>query len=233
MRHPLTTAIALGFALVATSISAEPLRYNQVSLRAEVNQAVNHDTLRITFYTEAQDSDPAKLADRVTRQLNEGLETARKTSGVRVSSGSRSSQPVYDEKRQSISAWRERGEIIVEGADFAEMAALTSRMLGNLNLGNMQFSLSADGRRATEDELIKQAIEAFRSRADIATRSLGGSTYQIVSLGLNTQYAQPPIMFRAAPRMAMADAEMATPSLEGGQSDVTVSADGVIEVTMP
>jgi predicted secreted protein len=31
----------------------------------------------------------------------------------------------------------------------------------------------------------------------------------------------------------MADAEMATPSLEGGQSDVTVSADGVIEVTMP
>lgn len=233
MRQPFALGLALGLALLAGQAGADAPRYNQVSLRAEVQQAVNHDTLRVTFYTEAQDADPAKLAERITRQLNQGLETARTTEGVRVSSGNRNSYPVYDEKRQSISAWRERGEIIVEGSDFAAMAQLTSRMLGNLNLGDMQFSLSASSRRATEDELIKQAIDAFRSRADIATRSLGGNNYKIVSLGLNTQYAQPPIMFRGAAKMAMADMEMSAPSLEGGQSDVTVSADGVIEVSMP
>ena len=31
----------------------------------------------------------------------------------------------------------------------------------------------------------------------------------------------------------MADAESASPSVEGGQADVTVSADGIIEVNLP
>lgn len=232
MRYPLAAVLAMSLAMLSAQASAESPRYNQISLRAEVSQTVNHDTLRVTFYTEAQDADPGKLAEQITRQLNQGLETARQTEGVRVSSGNRSSHPVYDEKRQSITGWRERGEIIVEGSDFAEIAQLTSRMLGNLALGDMQFSLSPAGRRATEDELIKQAIDAFRNRADIATRALGGGSYQIVSLGLNSQFAPPPMMFRGAAKMAMADMEMSTPSLEGGQSDVTVSADGVIEVSL-
>jgi predicted secreted protein len=233
MRHPFAAGLALGLALLTLQANADSPRYNQISLRAEVHQAVSHDTLQVVFFTEAQDADPAKLAERITRQLNQGLETARQVEGVKVSSGNRSSHPVYDEKRQSITAWRERGEILVEGSDFAAIAQLTSRMLGNLSLGNMQFSLSPGSRRATEDELIKQAIDAFRNRADIATRSLGGSSYQIVSLGLNTQYSPPPTLFRGVARMAMADAEMSAPNLEGGQSDVTVSADGVIEVSIP
>ncbi len=223
------TGLLLAGSLMASAAQADDVRYNQISLRAQVEQSVNHDTMQVTFYTEAQDRDPAKLAETITRRLNAGLETARKANGIRVSSGNRSSHPVYDEKGENIVGWRERGEISIEGSDFAAISALTGEMLGELSLSSMQFSLSSDSRRQTEDQLIAKAIEAFKARADIATRSLGGSDYKIVNLNLNTQYVQP-LRYRAEKVMMAADMGGSAPQVEGGQSDVTVSADGVIEV---
>lgn len=226
---PLVASLAF-----AGQVLAEPLNYNQVSLRAEVQQSVNNDTLTVTLFTEEQDTDPAKLANRITATLNQVLETARKNSNLKVSSGNRYSQPVYDEKRQNIVAWRERGEIRLEGSDFAQVSSTTGDLLGALSLDSMQFSLSPANRSKTEDGLIKQAIEAFRNRADIATESLGGNGYKIVHLNLNTQFMSPRPYLRSNKVMAMAaDAEMASPAVEGGEADVTVSADGVIEVQVP
>ncbi|WP_425220986.1 SIMPL domain-containing protein [Pseudomonas sp.] len=223
------TGLLLSGSLLASAAQADEPRYNQISLQTQVEQAVNHDTMQVTFYAEAQDRDPAKLAETVTQRLNAGLQTARQSQNIRVSSGSRSSHPVYDEKGENIIAWRERGELNIEGSDFAAISALTGELLGDLSLGSMQFSLSADSRRETEDQLIAKAIEAFKARADIATRSLGGSDYKIVNLNLNTQYMQP-VRYRAEKLMMASDAAGSAPQVEGGQSDVSVSANGVIEV---
>lgn len=224
------SGLVLGMSLLAAGAQAEPLRYNQVSLHAQVEQSVNHDTMRVTLFTEAQDKDPAKLAEQITRKLNDALKIARAQDKVEVSSGNRSSQPVYDEKRENIIGWRERGEIVIEGGDFAAISSLTGELLGDLSLADMQFSLSADSRNSTEDTLVADAIEAFKERANIATRSLGGAGYKIVNLNLNTQFMQP-MRYRGQQKMALAaDMEMSSPAVEGGQSDVTVSADGTIEV---
>lgn len=228
--HLPLSGLFLGMSLLAAGVQAEPLRYNQVSLHAQVEQSVNHDTMRVTLFTEAQDKDPAKLAEQITRKLNDALKTARAQDKVEVSSGNRSSQPVYDEKHENIIGWRERGEIVIEGSDFAAISTLTGELLGGLSLSDMQFSLSADSRNSTEDTLVAEAIEAFKERANIATRSLGGAGYKIVNLNLNTQFMQP-MRYRGQQKMALAaDMEMSTPAVEGGQSDVTVSADGTIEV---
>lgn len=234
MRHSSVLSCVLALSFMSAQVMADEPRYNQVSLRAEVERSVSHDTMRVTLYAEDQHQDPATVAERITRQLNDGLKTARGTTGVTVSSGNRSSYPVYSEDGKSIVAWRERGEIILEGSDFAALSKLTGQLLGSLSLANMDFSLSSASQRSTEDELIKEAVDAFRSRADVATRALGGNGYKIVNLNLNTQFAPPPVFFRGAAKMSMAaDREMSTPSVEGGQADVTVSADGLIEVTLP
>lgn len=233
MRSFLMLPLLAGLTFAGQTL-ADPLNYNQVSLRAEVQQSVNNDTLTVTLYTEDQDADPAKLANRITTRLNQGLETARRNSNIRVSSGNRYSQPVYDEKRKNVLAWRERGELSLEGTDFAAISSTMSELLGDLSLGGMQFSLSPATRSTTEDELIKLAIEAFRQRADIATQGLGGNGYRIVQMNLNTQFMTPRPYMQSGRMMAMAaDAEMAAPAVEGGQADVTVSADGTIEVQMP
>ncbi|PKM30668.1 MAG: hypothetical protein CVV07_05440 [Gammaproteobacteria bacterium HGW-Gammaproteobacteria-11] len=234
MRPSLLSALLTGSLLLGSigSLYAAEQTYNQVALRAEVQRAVNHDLLRVRLYAEDQDDDAAELANRITTRLNAALAVARGHEGVRVSSGSRNSHPVYDDKGQSITAWRERGEIILESNDFATLSNLTGELLGQLSLNDMQFSLSAASRRTTEDELIREAIEAFKARADIASQSLGGNGYKIVSLNLNSQFMPPPMLRQRMSTMS-ADMEMATPSVEGGQADVSVSADGIIEVLMP
>jgi predicted secreted protein len=228
----LASAIVIGLLGTASisALAAEP-RYNQISLRAEVTQQVNRDRMQVTLYSEAQDADPAKLAARVTQTMNDALATARKGKDINVSLGGRSSYPIYEEKGQSISGWRERAEIQLESADFAALSKLTGELLENLSMGNMSFSVSDSTRKRSEDELIKQAVDAFKARAQIATDALGGKTYKIVSLNLNSSGYQPPVRMQALAKSARMDA--VTPDVEAGTSDISVNADGVIEVDAP
>ncbi|GGK08231.1 SIMPL domain-containing protein [Pseudomonas matsuisoli] len=227
----LSAAVALiGTIALPLAAAADEPRYNQISLRAEVSQQVARDRMEVTLYSEAQDKDPAKLAAQITQTMNEALATARKAKDVKVSLAGRSSYPVYEEKGKSIIAWRERAELRLEGSDFAVLSKLTGELLGDLSMGNMTFSVSDQTRKQSEDALIKQAVDAFKARAQITTEALGGKTYKLVSLNLNSSGYQPPMRMQAMAKSARMDA---TPEIEAGTSDVTVNADGVIEVEMP
>ncbi|WP_241833476.1 SIMPL domain-containing protein [Stutzerimonas balearica] len=210
---------------------ADDQRYNQVSLRAEVSQEVPHDRMQVTLYTESQHSDPAQLAGETTRTLNEALQRARQAKGVTVSQGNRSSYPVYEEKGQRIVGWRERAEIRLESGDFAALSKLTADLMQSLKMADMQFSVSDAVAQKTEDALLKEAVAAFRARAQLATEALGGKDYRLVSLSLDGGVNFQPLR---GPRMkaAMMDAE-SMPEIEAGSRQITLNANGVIEVVMP
>ncbi|MBX8533016.1 SIMPL domain-containing protein [Pseudomonas cichorii] len=233
--RPVALVITLGITILACAqaIAEEP-RYNQISLRAEVNQEVQRDLMLVTLYSEAQNSDPAKLAAQITETLNKALGKARQVKDVTIRQGSRNSYPIYDEKGQSITGWRERAELRLESADFAALSKLTGELLTDLKMGGMDFSISTPTRKASEDALLKDAVTAFKARAQLVTEALGGTGYKLVNLNLNTSgYPQPylraPVMMMKAER---ADAAP-TPDVEAGTSQVSVAADGVIEVQIP
>lgn len=216
------------------SAQAEEARYNQVALRAEVSQEVAHDLMHVTLYSESQSADPAKLAAEITRTINAAVEKARGTKGVSVSLGSRNSYPVYDDKGQKITGWRERAELRLESPDFATLSQLSADLMGQLKMAGMNFSIAEKTRKTHEDDLIKQAVDAFKARAQLATDALGGKGYKLVNLSLNSAGFQPPqpIMMRAMAAKGYA-ADSAVPEIEAGTSRVNVTADGTIEVQMP
>lgn len=220
--------------LLSLAAHAEQVRYNQIALRAEVNQEITHDLMHVTLYSEAQDSDPAALAAQISKTLNASLAQARQVKGVSVAMGSRHSYPVYDEKGQRISAWRERAELRLESADFGALSKLTGEMLQQLKMGSMSFSIASATRKTHEDALLKEAVAAFKARAQLATEALGGSGYKLVNLSLNSGGFQPPMPLRMSAMKGAAMMEAAvTPDVEAGTSQVTINADGVIEVQMP
>ncbi|MCW3149799.1 SIMPL domain-containing protein [Stutzerimonas stutzeri] len=226
-----TTVLLASLASLATlPASAEEQRYNQVSLRAEVSSEVAHDRMHVTLYSEAQHKDPAQLAAATTRTLNQALQRARQAKGVTVSQGSRSSYPVYDDKGQQITGWRERAELRLESGDFAALSQLTGELMQSLKMGDMHFSVSDPVRKQNEDALLKDAVTAFRARAQLATEALGGSGYRLVSLNLNSGGGYQPVMRSAA--MKLSRDAMPTPEIEAGTREISISADGVIEVQM-
>lgn len=227
-----TFALGLGALASLPALADEP-RYNQVALRAEVSQEVAHDRMLVTLYSEAQDKDPAKLAAGITSTLNQALEQARQVKGVSVSLGSRHSYPVYADEGKKISAWRERAEVRLESADFASLAQLSADLLGKLKMAEMTFTVAETTRQKSEDGLIKEAVAAFKARAQLATEAVGGKGYKLVSLSLNGGGFQPVMPMRAMAMDSGFSKSAPAPQIEAGTSRISLAADGVIEVQMP
>ena len=227
-------ALSAGTLASLPALAADELHYNQISLRAEVSQEVARDLMIVTLYTEEQNADPAKLAAVVSTAMNKALGQARQVKDVTLRQGSRNSDPIYDDKGQKITGWRERAELRLESSDFAALSKLTGELLGDLKMAGMEFAIATPTRKASEDALLKEAVNAFKARAQLTTEALGGKGYKIVNLNLNSNgYPQPylraPMMMKAA---AM-DSAPVTPEVEAGTSQVSMTADGSIEVLMP
>ncbi|NWB97880.1 SIMPL domain-containing protein [Pseudomonas gingeri] len=224
--------LALSLSTLASlpALAADEPHYNQISLRAEASQEVSRDLMIVTLYTEAQNSDPAKLAADITTTLNKALGQAKAVKDINLRQGSRNSYPIYDNKTQKITGWRERAELRLESADFAALSKLTGELMQDLKMQSMDFAIATNTRKASEDALLKEAIAAFKARAQLATDALGGKGYKIVSLNLNSNgYPQP--FPRGAMMMKAAAMDSApTPDVEAGKAQVSMNADGVIEI---
>ena len=227
-------ALSVGTVASLPALAADELHYNQISLRAEVSQEVARDLMIVTLYTEEQNTDPAKLAADISTTMNKSLAQAKQVKDITLRQGSRNSYPVYDTKGQKITGWRERAELRLESSDFAALSKLTGELLTDLKMAGMDFAIATPTRKASEDALLKEAVTAFKARAQLATDALGGKGYKIVSLNLNSNgYPQPymrgPMMMKAAGM----DGAPVTPEVEAGTSQVSMTADGAIEVLMP
>lgn len=232
-RHAALLALSLGTVASLPALAADELHYNQISLRAEASQEVARDLMIVTLYTEDQNADPAKLAAAVSTTLNKAIGQAKQVKDITLRQGSRNSYPIYDSKGQKITGWRERAELRLESADFAALSKLTGELLTDLKMGGMDFAISTATRQSSEDALLKDAVAAFKARAQLATEALGGKGYKIVNLNLNTNgYPQPYLRAPMMMKAASMDAESVTPEVEAGTSKVSMTADGAIEVLM-
>ncbi|ROL65050.1 hypothetical protein BLX41_26515 [Pseudomonas protegens] len=227
-------ALSAGTLTSLPALAADELHYNQISLRAEVSQEVARDLMIVTLYSESQNSDPAKLAAEITTTMNKALGQARQVKDVMLRQGSRNSYPIYDGKGQKITGWRERAELRLESSDFAALSKLTGELLGDLKMAGMDFAIADPTRKASEDALLKDAVKAFKARAQLATEALGGKGYKIVNLNLNSNgYPQPYLRAPMMMKAASMDSAPVTPEVEAGTSQVSMTADGAIEVLMP
>jgi predicted secreted protein len=201
--------------------------YNVVELQAEAQREVPNDLLNASLYVEANDADAARLAAALNRITNEALKAAADFKAVRVRSGGSNTHPVYD-RSQKLTGWRGRAEVRLESRDFEAASRLIARLQASMQLSSISFSVSPEQRKATENELIGEAIQAFRGRAEIVRQALAGKAWKLRHMSVNTSGSAPPPrpLLRA---MAAQSAEIAPPQFEGGMSTVQVSVSGAIQ----
>ena len=211
-----------------TLLAAGALAGTTVDLTAEASRPAANDMVRATVYAEASGSNPAELARRVNQDIAEGLKTIKGKAGVSVKSGRQSTFPVYAQN-QKIESWRIHSELILESRD----AAAVSELLGQLQqmrlaVGSVSQLPAPETRRKVEDEATRDAIGAFRQRAAVVADVLG-KPYKIRHLSIQQSGQMPPMPVMRASRAAMA-AEAAPPPLEAGESLVTTTVSGQIEL---
>jgi len=212
-------------------------RYNQVSIQVQVSDNVAHDLMRVTLYSEKQGDDPVDLTAQTTRALNTAIAVARQVPDIIVQSGSRTSQPVYGKNQREIIAWRERAQLHLESKNFAALNALTAQLTNDLRLADQQFAISKIESAAHEEKLIQDAVKAFRKRAVLVSKSLGGSGYRLVKLEIDNNARFSPLLRRqSVSAMMLSNDGMAASvnampqQIEAGSSELTAIASGVIEI---
>lgn len=215
-----------GLCFISTGTFAESETYNRVDFQVEAAREVANDLLTATMTVEVQDRQPDRVAQLMNSRLNEALKLAASYTTVKTSSGNQSTHPVYG-KSQQIDAWRGHGEIRLESSDFKAAGELIMKLQSTLQLGGIQFSVSPDACGRIENELVTEAITAFKARAMTISEALGARSYKIVQLSI--QGSTPPHYPMPMMRAAGLAAAMPEPEFASGDSRMTVSVSGTIE----
>lgn len=224
--HLLITAFILNLAATHQATAAdEASRYNQIHFQVERSRPVENDRMQAVLSLTAEDDNAARLADQINRSMDAALKTAKARAKVEVRTGSYRTYPVYN--KEKIQRWRATQELLLEGSDFAELGSLIGQLQERLQVTSINFSVSPVRRAAVEDELIAQALDAFKQRAELVRKQLAAKGYRIVDVSINTGGGQPVPMMRAA---AMETASVAPPAVEAGTSTLSVNVGGVIEL---
>jgi len=228
MIRTIAATLLLSLAVPALAQAPEP-RFNEVELQAEASREVQNDLMTANLYAEASDPSAAKVADQLNRVTADALKTAGAEKAVKARSGHSQTYPVND-RNGKVTGWRGRSEIRLESKDTRAMAALIGRLQSSMQLSGVSFSVSPELRRQVENELINEAVAAFKSRADIAAKAIGGRTFKIRRIGLNAGGGGPVPRPMLARGLAAQSAEVSAPVFEAGTSVVNVVAAGTVEV---
>ena len=145
-----------------------------------------------------------------------------------MKSGGYHTVPIQDPGKRRLRHWRGSQDIILESGDPQAVTDLLGELQARLQLRSIAFGVSPARRRSVEDELIDEALSAFRERAGRVSRKLGASGYGIVQIHVDTGRPGRPVPMRAFGRAEAAS--MAAPALEAGSSRVQVGANGTIEL---
>jgi predicted secreted protein len=219
----LVTGINLAFA-------DDDLRYNQVRLQSQQTEAVSNDTMHVSMNTYAEMQDTAKLAAKINNDMEWALQQAKQVQGVKVKTGSYQTWPIT--RKEVTTGWRGQQDLVLESADTETLSRLVGQLQGRLQIKSMSFTVSDEKRAGVENRLIGAALDAFKQRAGIIGNNLKASGFRIVEINVNTSTQRPPMLRQA--RMATMSMEASDAvAVEGGESDVSVTVNGTIELQIP
>lgn len=194
-----------------------------LNLSANAEREVRQDTIHITLSASIQGRDPAQVGAELSAVLQGTLDAARQAgSELVVRTGNYRVYPQFREQGQ-IGQWLGQAEIILQSQNLELAAQTAGELASRMPVSNVYFSISRELQRTTEQELLQEAADALRTRADAAARAFGFSTHRLVSVDLDGQRPGPIPMMMRAEAMATGVAMSSAPiPIEAGMSTVSV-----------
>ena len=197
-------------------------------ISVESSLSAPNDQFRAQVYFEATDSNPAELARKVNSTISQAIQTSRAYPAVKVRTSGNNTYPIYGKTGRNIESWRMRSTLALESKDTAPLSELIGKLQQTMVIGGLSAAPSPETVKKAEDEAIANALAAFQARARLVAAGLD-KKWKIKHVSVNTTGIQPrPVMPYA--RAAMMAADAAPAPIEAGESPVSVSVSGQIEL---
>jgi predicted secreted protein len=219
------TAFAVFFLLASgLAFAASPLTVN---LSAEASRPATNDLMQATLFAEADGAVPAELSGRINQIVADALKLAKTYPAIKVQSGGTSTYPVYA-KNGGIESWRMRSAISLESGDTASLPELLGKLQTSLAVSSLRLLPSPETQRKAEDAAILDAIDLFKARAKLLADAQG-KNYSIKEMTVSTG-SHSPVMPAPRAAKAMFSSQAAPMPIESGESVVSASVSGKIEL---
>jgi predicted secreted protein len=220
--------LIMAFALTAQA--EESSYYDRVMLSVSTQMDVRQEKLSAVLFAEEEGLDTARLADAVNQRIALAMDLAKNEDGVKAHVLGYSSNPFY--KKQRVEGWRVRQSLELQSNDPTRLGLLIGKLQSDLNVQSINYSVAEQVITASTEQLIDQAMVAFRQRALRIAETWGRDGYRLVQLAIQDRQLPPqqPMPFQAGLAHVSAAPVVAPPILEGGEQQLSVTITGTIEL---
>lgn len=227
----LAGAVTLAVGANADSNVNKSINYNLINFSANATQKVENDEINATMSKTIQHKSSTEVAKRITETLNQATTIAKKYPSVKVSTGSQSTYPEYD-KNQKISGWTGTASLYLQSSDTLAVSQLIADLQSFMQLNGLDFSVSEAKQKAITQSLMIDASKAFQQQAQALLPAWNATGYQLVSLDFNQGGGYNNYSSRkyAMAMPQVVDASVASQNFEVGETSITVTANGVIQL---
>ena len=220
-------SVYLYFCMLSTLVfshDSEPL-FNQVNLQAQSQRDIPNDQLTVLLAVEEEGKDAAKIAKKINKDMDWGLNKAKARQEIEVRTLSYNTYPIYD--KRTVIAWRAVQQMELKSTNITKLSELVGDLQERLQVKSMNFSPTKDTRKRYEDELIEEAMIAFKQRVEIVKKHMDNKNVRIVNIHVNTGGGISRPVYAENRMMAMSS--KSAPAVEAGTSKITVTVSGSVQ----
>ena len=204
-----------------------------VSLSASATFEVPNDEVVINFRVEERGKKLDALRQRVNQVSANIKKSLTKEKGVKLKTSSRSVNPIW--KPNQYNRVRDGWSVVQTGTITSKNLDEVPRWLNVIEkagakLQGLSFRISDTLRRDTQESLRIQAIQQFRIKAETVSKALDAKSFYIQNLNTGNAYSPQPMYRSERAMMSKSMVADAAPALSSGDSRITVSVSGNIEV---
>lgn len=202
----------------------EETLFNRVYLEAQAERDVQNDEIVILLVSRQQGKSPQEIASRVNTDMEWALKEAKHFPDVQAATQGYATSPLYE--KGVIQGWEARQELRLRSTAAAKATELVGVLQKHLQVAAMQFQPTRVLRDNVAEELVEEALTAFRRRAELVGKHMDGKEYRIVELHVSTQGPGGPVYGERARMMAK---DASAPAVEAGTSTVQVTVSGSVQ----
>jgi predicted secreted protein len=204
-----------------------------INLSVTERTTLPQDTLNASLRLEQEGTSATDIQNNINKQMTNALAEAKKVTEVKTSTGgyyvyqydAGTPDPKTGQILKSDKKWRGSQTIQLESKDSAKLLDLAGKIQSmGFVMDGLNYSLSNAQADSVRDDLMTKALKGIGDKAKIAQTALGKGSYDI--LDVNIDNASPPIypMYKAmAMRAESAQADMAAPAAQAGETDVNLT----------
>ena len=227
-------AVFLGLQAVA-SVQAQSngeTLYNVFNLTSEATAEVDNDLMLATLVVQLEDKDPAVLADKVNQTMAWAIDVLKPYEMLTIKTRDYQTYPRYDTSQvRRLIGWRATQTLQLETEDFGAAGQAIQKLQEKLQVQGIRLMTRDSTREIASDQLIEEALNAFKDRAYLIQKNMASSGYRILDVNIQTGQSNTP-MFNTRAEMAdvMRSSVATEPVVEPGTSRVTVQVYGRVQL---